>query len=299
MDEKENDENPTIKHIVISGGGTYGLAAYGVLKETNMCGLWDVKNIENCFCTSIGAFISVIILLGYDWETLDTFFIKRPWNEVFKYDIYTILNSYDNCGIFEASIIENGLKPLFNGADISINITLHDFFVKTGVKMHIYTVELNTFKLICLSHTTHPNWRLIDALYATSCLPFFLKPLYIENSIFIDGGIFLNYPLLECLKLENINSREILGICRTNSDDPNYKLKQDSNLIEYVIFVFFKILSTIKQDCYKKIENEIFVYMNPITASSFYEFANSETYRVELIKIGMDAAKSFIKKGEC
>jgi len=293
--ESNKEDEAVIKHIVISGGGTYGLAAYGVLKETNLRGLWDIKNIETCFSTSIGSFIAVIILLGYDWETLDTYFIKRPWNEVFKYDIYTILKSYENCGMFECSIIEEGFKPLFNGADISINITMLEFFEKTGVKMHIYTVELNTFKLICISHTTHPNWRLMDALYASSCLPFFIKPLCIENSIFIDGGIFLNYPLSECLKMDNVNSKEILGIRKMKLDETNDNLQAGSNLIDYIMFLVFRLLSTVKQQCTEKIENEIVVYMNPITASSFSEFANSEKHRVELIQIGVDAAKLFLK----
>ena len=170
-----------------------------------------------------------------------------------------------------------------------------EFFEKTGVKMHIYTVELNTFKLICISHTTHPNWRLMDALYASSSLPFFLKPLCIEKSIFIDGGIFLNYPLSECLKMDNVNSREILGIRKMKLDETNDNLQADSNLIDYIIFLVFRLLSTVKQQCSEKIENEIVVYMNPITASSFSEFANSEKHRVELIQMGVDAAKLFLK----
>jgi len=30
--ENNEDESPTIKHLVIAGGGAYGFAAYGALK---------------------------------------------------------------------------------------------------------------------------------------------------------------------------------------------------------------------------------------------------------------------------
>ena len=41
------NESPIIKHLVIAGGGAYGFAAYGALRETCKQGLWDVKNIES------------------------------------------------------------------------------------------------------------------------------------------------------------------------------------------------------------------------------------------------------------
>ena len=95
MESDDNTIPPIIKHLVIAGGGTYGFSAYGALKETHKHGIWDIKNIESCYCTSIGALLSVIIFLGYEWETLDNYFIKRPWSTVLKYDIHTIINSYE------------------------------------------------------------------------------------------------------------------------------------------------------------------------------------------------------------
>ena len=38
MEENKN----TIKHLVISGGGTYGLSAYGVLRELHKNGFWSL-----------------------------------------------------------------------------------------------------------------------------------------------------------------------------------------------------------------------------------------------------------------
>jgi NTE family protein len=289
--DSECNNKPTIKHLVLSGGGTYGLVAYGALKETNISGFWDMKNIESCYCTSVGSIIAVIILLGYDWETLDTFFIKRPWNEILKYNIYTILNSYENCGVFNCSVIADGLKPLILGADLSMDITMKEFFDITNVRLNIYTGELNSFKLICISHITHPDWKLIDAIYASSCLPCLLKPLFKDESVYIDGGLFLNYPISECLKQDNIDQCEIFGINKTH---PSVVINASSNLIDYIMILIFGLITMMKTPCNNIIDNEIIVCLDLMNGSSFYEFANSEQYRQYLIQTGVDIAKEFL-----
>jgi len=304
--EDKAEPPPVIKHLVIAGGGIYGLAAYGALKETNKRGLWDIKNIESCYCTSIGGIIATIIFLGYDWDTLDAYIIKRPWNEVFKYDIHTLLNAYTNCGIFDKSVFETTFKPLFAGADIDINITLGEFYEKTGVDMHFYTCELNTFQLKCLSHKTHPEWKVIDAIYTSSSIPIFLKPLCVEGECFIDGGLLLNYPLAECLKNNNVLPSEILGINKVNPVNNYTIITSESNLVDYSIQIFNKLMDCALQDMRSTlltgdecstIENQIDIWMDPIAASDLYEFTCSEKHREDIIQIGVKSARTFLDKG--
>ena len=63
------DEEKSIKHLVVSGGGTYGLSAYGALRELSKRGFWDISNIKSCHATSIGTLILVMILCKYEWDT--------------------------------------------------------------------------------------------------------------------------------------------------------------------------------------------------------------------------------------
>ena len=39
-------ETPIIKHIVISGGGTFGLTVYGIIRELILNKCIDIKDIE-------------------------------------------------------------------------------------------------------------------------------------------------------------------------------------------------------------------------------------------------------------
>ena len=48
------NELPIIKHIVLSGGGQSIFTFYGVIKESNERGLWNISNIESIYGTSAG-----------------------------------------------------------------------------------------------------------------------------------------------------------------------------------------------------------------------------------------------------
>ena len=165
--ENQEPEVKKIEHIVISGGGQTGFTFYGILREAAKHGFWDINNIRSFYGTSVGTFLSVILCLKYDWETIDTYFINRPWQNIFKVDLYTIMQAFEKRGIFGIDTMEKMLGPLFAGKDISMSITLKEFYDLNGIDIYLFTTELNQFKLCKMSHKTHPDWRVIDAVYAS------------------------------------------------------------------------------------------------------------------------------------
>ena len=137
-------EETVIKHIVISGGGHYGFYSYGFLKESNINGLWKIENIKSFYGTSVGAVISVLLCLKYEWTILDKYLIHRPWKNVFNIDIYSILNSFQSKGILNIDVIKELFLPLFKGLDyeISIDITMEGFFLLNYIDLHIFTKKI-------------------------------------------------------------------------------------------------------------------------------------------------------------
>jgi predicted acylesterase/phospholipase RssA len=93
-----------IRHLVLSGGGFTGFCFYGALRETNIHGFWNIKNINTIHATSVGSLIGVCISMGHDWETLDNYIINRPWNQLFKIDLQAIINSISNRGLFNEQL---------------------------------------------------------------------------------------------------------------------------------------------------------------------------------------------------
>ena len=292
----EKDEEPIIKHMVISGGGIFGLTVYGVLRELHKREFWELKNIQSFYGTSIGTIVSLIIMLGYDWDTTDLFLIKRPWDKLFKYDLNKCLDLFENCGLFDISIFQKALEPLFKGADIELDITMSELYEKTKIDFYIYVSELNSFACECISHKTHPDWKVIDAVYASSSLPMIFQPLIKNDKAYIDGGLFLNYPIKKCIESEDINPDEILGIYKGfTNDELNSTISDSSSMTDYFHVLLTNLIrytndSTTEFD-YK---HKICINHIPSTMDTIFQFAESATYREELINNGVKYAEDFL-----
>ena len=72
------------------------------------------------------------------------------------------------------------------------------------------------FEKIDFSWKTHPDWKLLDVVYCSSCLPILFSPfLTEEGDCYIDGGILNNYPVIHCQNaIEDHDT--IFGIIKTN-----------------------------------------------------------------------------------
>ena len=291
-EEKEKEkEEPIIKHMVMSSGGAMGLSFYGTLRESHKKGLWKHENIETIYGSSVGTIIAVVISLGYDWNVIDDFLIKRPWQNVFKFQLPMAFNVITKQGLFNVDTVHNIFLPLFKGKDIPIDITLLDFYHLTKREIHFIATELNTMCIEDISYKTHPEWKVMDAIYASACLPVFFTPLYIPNSnkIFIDGGILLHYPLNLCLAAGH-SPQEIMGIYRKNT--PQEQQLQPTNTIFEIFYVLItKLLSKIEEP----ISNQTIRYNIPIEKMAYniytylYNFIHYEETRKDLIQIGVDA----------
>ena len=192
----------TIKHLVISGGGPAGFLTYGAARHLAKENLWKLEDIESIYCCSIGAFMGVIISLGYDWEWIDDYFIKRPWEKTLGITAISFLKAYTEKGIVGDELIHNSLEPLLTAKELTVDTTMAEFYEFNGIDIHIYTTNLNTQFLtkIDISHTSHPDMPLIKAIRMTTAYPFAFKPVCEGGDCFIDGGLLNNLPLNDCIE---------------------------------------------------------------------------------------------------
>lgn len=288
----------TIKHLVISGGGPLGFQFLGALQKLEKENYWNINNIESIYGTSVGAIIGTFLSLKYDVDTLNKYLIERPWHESFKINPNKILNFYVNKGIFDNEFFKIIFKPLLEAKDLSLNVTLKEFYNFSNIDFHIFTFNLNTFETIDLSHTTHPDLKLLDAIHMSSAVPGMFIP-FIENNIcYIDGGVKHNYPINFCLK-DHPNKDEILAIklsYKTEDGNPlKAQVKEDSSLLDFIsvfaINAMLFIRNTIENN---DIENTVICYIdyNPFTVDFFMEVFKNQDIRKQLLETGeQDAIK--------
>ena len=293
----------TIKHLVISGGGPLGLRYLGALEKLEEEGFWHLDNIESIYATSIGSIIGTFICLKYDKTTLNTYIIDRPWHEAFKVNVKQIFDSYYNKGLFDKKIAEIIFKPLLEARDLSLTITLKEFYDYSKIDLHIFTFELHQFKTVELTHKTFPDLPLLQALTMSSSLPGIFIPTIMDNCCYIDGGVMCNYPINYCLK-DHTNKDEILGIKlayenETNGDNfKNVEITSESSLLEYVICITLNSMNYIRDSIQlESIENTVrcLINDNPLTLDSIQESIKSKELRQKWIQLGEQDAELFLK----
>ena len=295
----------TIKHLVIAGGGPIGLQFLGALEHLNEAEFWEIENIESIYATSIGTIIATFICLKYDWETLNKYIIERPWHDAFKLNGKQIFDAFYNKGLYDKKLAEIVFKPLLEAKDLSLSITLKEFYEYSKIEFYLYTFELNKFETVEISYKSHPDLLLMQAITMSSALPGIFMPTILDNGCYIDGGVMSNYPLTYCLK-EHTNPDEILGVTfyRSIQDETTdaYKnniITEESSVLDFSIGFFINamnyIYKNIKRD---KIENQIecinddnFLTLDVIQAS-----INSQQMRKEWIDKGINDAKLFLEK---
>jgi predicted acylesterase/phospholipase RssA len=109
----------TIKHLVISGGGPIMVQILGAIQHLEQHNFVDMKNIESIYGTSAGAIVGILICLKYDWETINDYIIKRPWQDVFpiKVQYYdgeknTVLKLDENLKVTSSPSLSADLKTV-------------------------------------------------------------------------------------------------------------------------------------------------------------------------------------------
>ncbi len=283
-----------IKHLVIAGGGPSGFNVYGALRKSNEMGIWSIDDIETIYGTSMGSVLAVFFALKYDWQTMDDYLIKRPWHHIIKYDMQTIFAAFSNRGIFDIKLFEETFRPLFSGLDISMNITMEEFYHLTKIEIHTYTTDINEFCLVDISYKTHPSWTVIEAVYASSCLPVIFAPFQKEGKYYVDGGIFLNYPLEPCTKICQ-NTDEIFGVRKHYIRSKNDTISEASNLVDYVFVLLNQTLKLVTKDIdHTMIKHEIVIKSTVISIMDLLKIATSEEERMERIQLGVKEAEQWL-----
>lgn len=276
-----------IRHIVCSGGGVTGFSFYGMLRECHNRKLWKLEDIETIYGTSVGSIIAVILALDYDWDTLDDYLIKRPWNNVFKFNLYSIIDSLQQRGIFGMKTIEDTFVPLFSGKDISIDITMQDFYDITKKEIHIFTTDVMRFEVVDISYKTHPDWRLMDAVYASSAIPIIFSPFIKNSKCYCDGAMLLNYPLDKCIE-NGANSDEIIGLCNDMNAHDEDVFNESCSLLDYGLLIMKKLISAFLSVREHRIKNEFRIKS---IRMSIYDVISTTTEidnRIQLIQEGVD-----------
>ena len=284
-----------IKHIVISGGGPTGLMSYGAAKHLAQQGVWAYENIETIYGTSVGALIGAMLCLKHDWTTLDDYIIKRPWEKVLVQSL-EMFELFACKGMAKLGLLDDIMQPLLESKDLTLATTLSELHARSGIALNVFTMELNTFKKTQLSHVTHPDLPLMDAIKMSACMPVLFQPIIRDGCCYIDGGIVANYPLHECMQDTQCKDDEVLGL-RNEWNRENEGIGEQSSLMDYMRFINLQLVRMVNSASPSySIVHEVVCHVKPgVTPAEWFSIMSDAGQRLAWIDAGIAFGQQAIK----
>ena len=289
-----------IKHLVFSGGSYHGLKIVGVLKKLHEDKFYNIENIKNIYATSVGSLIAVIISLKIPFEDIYQYIVKRPWDKAFNLSTDMLFNMLSDKGILDKSFFLKILIKLFKTADLSVDITMKDFFNTTNIFLHLFSVKVNNFEVIELSHITYPDLPIIDAVYMSCSIPFIFQPAFFEDSYMIDGAVLCNFPITQCINNVDVNKDEILAINIIYKKNIKKEVGKNTNLLKYAHHLFDSLVSCSNKKNYdlQNIKYLITIEANLSSVDIGYKLMQESSARKKQIDEGGEISTDFLAKIE-
>jgi predicted acylesterase/phospholipase RssA len=296
-------EKTIIKHLVLSGGGSTGIRMLGALQHLEQNRFWNIENIKTIYGTSIGAVIGLLIALKFeDWTTITDYVIKRPWHDAFPVGVNEFFEAFSKKGLFDSSVFITFFKPFFLAKDLSLDITMKEFFEYSQIELHFFSLELNSFQVVNISHKTFPDLKLLDAIHMTCALPIVIAPVCIDGKCYVDGGVVYNYPLCFCLEeqidREKEKEDEILAFKNDYIlESDSTMVKGESTILDYMMIFMNKLIMNVDTEGKQQsLKNEIVCKTLPTGLHTLRSALYSAEFRLELLNEGIQSGVEFLEK---
>ena len=236
------------KHIVLPGGAVRGLNDYGAISYYIKNNIVSLDNIETIHGTSIGAVMGALLCLKHPVNEYDDYIINCMYDKIFYIDPENVVNILQSNGLFQNDCFANYIKPFLEANDMNVSVTLKEFYNITKVSLYIYVMDVKTVSKTSLSHYSHPDLQLVEAIKGSTCLPGMFSPLFYDDKLYIDGGFVCNYPIKECVETPGVIPSEVIGIKHIFPPPGNMVNIKNFNILD----LFFYILSCIIEKLFRE-----------------------------------------------
>ena len=192
-------KNPRIG-LSLSGGGAKGFAHIGVLKVLDSLGV----KVDYISGTSMGAIVGGLYASGYTGKeieqiVMDTDFYSLIANEKTRQETSFFNKSVDKyiltVPIKDGKInvlpkaISTGQKNIYMLKELFKNVSTITDFSKLPIPFMCVATNLESGKMKLFE-----NGDLVSSIMASSAFPSLMDPVKINDSLYIDGAMTINYP---------------------------------------------------------------------------------------------------------
>ncbi len=192
-------------YVSFSSAGTKGHMFLGFLdgiehlleKQGRTYDEW-YTSLKGVSGTSAGAMVGLVLLLGINKEKRSL--LLSEISDVTRHlnpDLSLLLRNY---GWEDGRSLKNVIRRFLTLGGLSEESTLHDMYRIMRKEFVCVCTNLHRCEKMRLSSETHPDLKVVDAIYASCAVPFVFTPPKIDNIMVADGCLTEDMPLVykEC-----------------------------------------------------------------------------------------------------
>ncbi|CAN5204036.1 patatin-like phospholipase family protein [soil metagenome] len=293
--------------LVLSGGGARGLAHVGVLKAL------EEHNIPIDFIvgTSMGGVVGGFYAAGYSADQIEQIVRSahfQDWVNGNIGDKYNYFYSKENENASWLSLnleVDSTLYTSFNSNianDLALNLALTELLAQSSEKANYNFDSLFipyravAADIFTQSQVILKSGGVNEAIRATLTVPFFYKPIKIDDKYLFDGGVYNNFPVDVAIK--EFNPDVIIGVNVSAKKHSEYPYQEDDKLISQSLM--YLLLD--KADPGRLRENDIYIEPNltKYTGLDFKQALNIvDSGYVEANRQMFKIKESIIRRKDC
>jgi NTE family protein len=177
--------------LCLSGGSVKGLMYTGMLKyfEENEIILEYLNEIVG---TSIGAFASLLIILGYSSSELKQLFFSMNFEDLKELSLEHLETGF---GFDNGEKIDNLIKFIINNKKINPEITFIELYKITKITLACTSYNVSKKKGVFFDHISNPNMPVYLAIRCSMNLPLIFCAVKYNDHYYVDGGLTCNLPI--------------------------------------------------------------------------------------------------------
>jgi len=197
--------------LILSGGSVRGFALLGAIQY--MQDKTWLNNIRKIIGTSIGAILGYLICIGY--APVELMVILCQNNFLDKLSHLDLLSGINGSGAASFSIIQDVLEKL-TIQKIGRFITMEELLRQYGYTLVCCTYNQTAEKAEYIGPDNYPDMPCLVALRMSASLPLLFEPFMYNGSVYIDGGVIDNLPVVSLLPEDNAIALRLLSARRDN-----------------------------------------------------------------------------------
>ena len=212
-----------VKHLVFAGGGPRCLSLLGsldVLSQHKM-----ITNVQQYWGTSAGALMATFLSLNVPLGRIKEVFYGLDFTKFRDIDLGNIVTFGTHWGLDSGDAFMKNMKQVLE----DLKPGSSEYTLQEVPSLHITATDITDSKPVVLDSKSFPTLKLIDALRASTSIPFFYVPFRnpINNHLLVDGAVAVNFPWP---LLSDDIQKDALGFNYQTSDIN----KEPTNLGEYI-----------------------------------------------------------------